>query len=336
MATITDRKELSTRRQSLLINSLSARVICVLFGALIISSNPGKAQSNASTDNVVPYGQSNDRIGQIVLGPGDQIDVSVFDTKELSGKLRVDQAGNIELPVGGLLAVAGLTPDQASRAIEQRFRDAQIMIDPHVSVSIGQYATQGITILGEVRSPGTFPLFGPHTLYDALAFAGGPTQLEGASITITHHNDPDHPVIVKVNGPNYSEIQHSTPVFPGDNVVVSQADVVYVVGDVTSPGAIPLTYGRKLSLLNILALARGTTPTAALNKAVVIRQTSEGVLVMSVDIKGAMMSKAPNPILEASDVLVVPDSRFKKFLQFALPSVTSSVVSAVSSALIVR
>jgi polysaccharide export outer membrane protein len=308
----------------------------IVLGTILVGlcGYPATAQSTTATDKVVPYGPSVTQAGQIVLGPGDQIDVQVFETKELSGPLRVDQYGKIELPVGGQLEVAGLTAKEAASAIENRLREAQIMLSPNVSVSVVQYATQGLTVLGEVKAPGVYPLLGPHTLYDALAVAGGPTQLEGGTITITRHNDPDHPVIVNVNGPNYSQIQHSTPVFPGDSVVVSQADLIYAVGDVNSPGAIPIAYGRQLSLLNVLALARGTSTTAALKKAVIIRQSTEGLLLLPIDIKAVMMSKAPNPILQASDVLVVPDSDLKKFLQFALPSLTNIFANAGVTALI--
>ena len=303
----------------------------------VLTVGPGAPSATAQQiippATVVPYGPNMTDAGQLVLGPGDLIDVTVFNTPELSGRLRIDQAGSIVLPVGGQVGVAGRTPKQAAEAIEQQLRDQQIMLQPLVSVLIALYATQALTVLGEVKVPGSYPLFGPHTLYDALAIAGGPTPLEGATITVTHHNDPDHPVVVQINTPNYSEIQHSTPVYPGDTVLVSQADVIYVVGDVAAPGALPMPNGRSLTLLNVLALSRGTTPTAAISKAVIIRQTAAGVQTIPVDIKGAMKNTAPNPILQASDVLVIPDSFIKRFLQFALPSVTSGVVSAASISL---
>ena len=299
----------------------------------ILSTPSVTAQQSNPQATVVPYGPNITAAGQLVLGPGDLIDVTVFNTPELTGRLRIDQAGMIELPVGGQVNVAGYTPKQAAGAIEKQLRDQQIMLDPLVSVLIALYATQGLTVLGEVKVPGSYPLFGPHTLYDALAIAGGPTALEGATITITHHYDPNHPVLIQINSPNYSEVQHSTPIFPGDTIVVSQADVIYVVGDVAAPGALPMSNGHNLTLLEVLALSRGTTATAAISKAVIIRQTAAGVQTIPVDIKGAMKNTAPNPTLQPSDVLVIPDSFFKKFLQFALPSVTSGVVSAASVSL---
>ena len=330
VAITTNPMKLSARRKAVSLQSVAITTLFFYLPILWIGPliQPVSAQLSNQLTTVVPYGANLTDAGQLVLGAGDMIEVTVFNTPELTGKLRIDQAGKIELPVGGQVEVAGLTPKQAAAAIEKQLRDQQVMLSPLVSVLISQYATQNLIVLGEIKSPGTYPIFGPHTLYDALAFAGGPTQLQGGTITITHHNDPGHPVVVRVNGPNYSEIQRSTPVFPGDTVVVSQADVIYVVGDVLTPGPLPMPNGRSLSLLNVLALCHGPTQTAAISRAVIIRETATGVQTIPIDIKGAMKNTAPNPILQASDVLVIPDSGFKKFLQFAFPSATNAAVNA--------
>ncbi|MCU1321245.1 MAG: polysaccharide export protein [Acidobacteriaceae bacterium] len=328
MAITTNRIGVAGKRASLPSPIRWTVSLCVAVLLAGLGTQAGLAQQSNPPAAVIPFGPNMTDAGQIVLGAGDLIDVTVFSTPELTGRLRIDQAGKIELPVGGHVEVGGLTPKQAAAAIEKQLRDQQIMLEPLVSVLIAQYATQGLTLLGEVKAPGNYPIFGPHTLYDVMAMAGGPTQLEGSTITITHHNDPAHPVVVQVSTPNYSEIQRTTPVYPGDTVVVSQSDVIYVVGDVTVPGALPMPNGRNLTLLNVLALVRGMTPTAAVSKAVIIRQTTAGVQTIPIDIKGAMKNTAPNPILLASDVLVIPDSGFKKFLQFALPSLTNAAVNA--------
>jgi polysaccharide export outer membrane protein len=328
VAITTNRIAMNQKTASLPAIGRSTLSLCV--AALVIGTTalPVAAQQSSTPATVIPFGPNVTDAGQLVLGAGDLIDVTVFNTPELTGRLRIDQSGRIELPVGGQLEVGGLTAKQAAAVIEKQLRDQQVMLNPLVSVLISQYATQGLTILGEVKGPGNYPVFGPHTLYDALAIAGGPTTLQGSSITITHHNDPAHPVVVQVNSPNYSEIQRSTPVYPGDIVLVSQADVIYVVGDAMTPGPLPMANGRNYTLLNVLSLCHGLTPTAAVSKAVIVRQTATGVQTIPVDIKGAMKNTGPNPILLASDVLVIPDSGFKKFLQFALPSLTNAAVNA--------
>jgi polysaccharide export outer membrane protein len=235
------------------------------------------------------------------------------------------------------LSVSGLTAAEASRAIENLLRSNQIMLDPHVNVLVTQFATQGVTILGEVRAPGIYPVRGTSTLYDALSMAGGPTATEGADIKIAHRGDTEHTISVHIDSPDYSPAQQITPILPGDTVVVSRAPSIFVVGDVGAPGQYPLPYGKPLSILNILALTRGVNTTAATKKAAIIRPTKDGgVATIPLDIDKIMKNQAPNVVLEASDVLVVPRSGLKAFVQFALPSLFSSATNAGVTAALYR
>jgi polysaccharide export outer membrane protein len=272
----------------------------------------------------------------LLLGPGDLIEVQVFGTAELSGRQRIDQQGILHLPIGGSVDLNGVTSAQAGTLIEKALKDAQLMLDPHVTVLVAEYATQGVTILGEVKAPGTFNLFGPHSLYDALSAAGGPTATEGATITITHRRDPQNPLVVPVNSPNFSSIQRLTAVEPGDTIVVSKASLFYVVGDVIRPGAFYLQNGEPLSVLNALALAQGLNKTAKATRASIVRPTATGAETIPLDLNKIMKNIQPDVVLQASDVLVVPRSGMKVFLETALPSATSAVTGAVSTALIVR
>ena len=74
------------------------------------------------------------------ISAGDLLDVEVFDTTELSGKLRVDERGSIALPIAGDLVVSGLTAEQAGHTIEQKLLTTNILKDPHVSVTVLEYA----------------------------------------------------------------------------------------------------------------------------------------------------------------------------------------------------
>ena len=293
-----------------------------------VPSGRGPQTSSGSADQT--------QASPLLLGPADVIEVQVFNTPELSGRLRLDGSGTIRLPLGGDVDVKGLTPAQASTSIEKTMRDAQVMLDPHVTTFVTEYATQGITILGEVRSPGTYNLFGPHSLYDALSVAGGTTPTAGATITITHKADPEHPINIPVNSPNYSQIQRMTAVQPGDTILVSKAFTVTVVGDVGHPGTFYLQDGEPMSVLNALALAAGLNHTAKVSKASIIRPTSNGAQTLPVDLNKVMSNTEPNLLLQPGDVLVVPRSGLKVFLETAIPGATGAVTSAVASALIVR
>jgi polysaccharide export outer membrane protein len=135
--------------------------------------------------------------------------------------------------------------------------------------------------------------------------------------------------VIPVKSQNYSALQNSTPVFPGDTILVAtQTDFVYIVGDASAPGQYSIPLGRDLTLLNVLALCRGWTLTASPAKASIIRKTANGPETIPVDLNKVVKNAAPNLVLQASDVLVMPHSAFKRFLQYALPSATSSGLSA--------
>lgn len=274
--------------------------------------------------------------GGLMVEPGDLLDIEVFNTPELSGKFRVSQSGSVGLPQGGVISLSGLSAIEAGTAIEQRLRSAQIMIDPHVTVFVQEYASQGVIVMGEVSRPGTYTLLGEHSLYGALAAAGGPTPNEGRTITITHQNAPDKPEIVESRGPKFSEVERATRVDPGDTVFVSKTGIYYVLGNVEHSGGFPLPTGEDITVLAAIALAQGTQRATAESKVSIIRETPNGVQTIPLDLKKISENKVPNPVLQARDILVVPRSGLKATVDATIPYATTSVIAAVTSALIVR
>jgi polysaccharide export outer membrane protein len=271
------------------------------------------------------------------IAAGDLIDVQVFNTPELSAaKIRVSQDGLIKLPGASDVQVAGLTSLQAAAAIEKDLRDSQIMLDPHVTVLITEYSTQGVSVLGEVRRPGTYLLLGPHSLYEALSAAGGVTQESGSTIEITHQNEPTKPITVPVTSPNYSQLQRMTEVKPGDVVVVSHAESIYVVGDVGHPGEYLIQNGQRLTVLNAIALAQGLNPTAKSTKASIVRKTSTGAETIPVNLNRVTKVDGENLALRPGDVLVVPRSGAKEFMNVVLPGVTGAVAGSVAAAIVLH
>ena len=271
----------------------------------------------------------------IPISSGDLLDVEIFSTPELSGKLRVDQQGNVTLPLGGDLHVQGLLTGETANAIRERLVSAHIMLAPDVTVSIVEYSTEGVTVLGEVRSPGIYTLLGPRSLYDALASAGGTTASEGNTITITHAKDASHPIVVNVTTTDYSAEQKATVVLPGDTIVVNRAPVVYIVGDVLRSGAFYIQGGTKLTILNLLSLAQGANRTAAMGHASIVRPASDGsATTIRFDLNKVMKNEEPNLAMRAGDVLVLPRSGFKSFSLTALSGLTNAVANAVAISLV--
>ena len=307
---------------------------CVCLAALLLCGVSLAAGQEQQGPEQSQFPISSPVVQNIPIGAGDLLDIEVFNTPELSARLRVDQQGQITLPLGGNVTVRGLKVAAAAKAIEDALINQQIMLQPTVMVSIMEYATKGVTVLGEVQSPGMYTLLGPHSLYDALAIAGGPTASEGPTITITHADDSEHPIVVKVTSPNYSAEVKSTTVLPGDTVVVSRAEMVYIVGDVGRSGAFFIPTGQKMTVMTLLSLAQGANRTAKVSRSAVVRELQDGsVQRINFDLSKVMASKEQDLVLHAGDVLVVPRSEVKNLVYSALPGVATGVAVAVTNAL---
>jgi polysaccharide export outer membrane protein len=265
------------------------------------------------------------------LSAGDLLDVKVLGTTDpdFSPKLRVDEQGAITLPYAGTVRVTGRTAEDAALLIEATFRDKDILKDPHVSVTVLEYATQGVTVLGEVKNPGVYPLLGTHSLLDLISAAGGVTPTAGKAVTLTHREDPSHPEIVNVDNKPGSTSAFSVDVRPGDTIVVSHAGIVYVLGDVGKPGGFLIENTDRLTVLQAVALAQGTNRTASLDHARLIRKTGTGHEEMPVPLKKILADKVADQMLADGDILFIPSSGAKN----ALRDVESILPSAAGAAI---
>jgi len=250
----------------------------------------------------------------IDIGPGDLLDIVVFDTPELSSHVRVTQDGFANLPVLGRVELSGLNADQAARRLETLFRRRNLLLEPHVTVFIVEYASQGATVSGEVRQPGVYPTLGNRRLVDMLAIAGGISPTAGKSVSIIHRDDPSHPLAVALQG-NASRLgaQDNPNILPGDTIVVAKAGVVYIVGDVGKPGGFLVDNNDRLSTAQALALAGGPNRTASLSKTRLIRKVDGGRQEYTLDVAKLLKGKQADLPLNDGDIIWVPSSNVKTF-----------------------
>lgn len=249
------------------------------------------------------------------VGAGDLLEMSVFDTPELSGKLRVSNTGDVILPLVGSLHVAGLNASETQGLIRQKLMDGGFVNDPQVTVFIVEYATQGVSVLGEVKSPGVYPAFGHHNLVDYISAAGGLTPLAGTDVSITRADHPDAVQQVRISSTAASKTGDNPEIFPGDSIFVQKTGLVYVIGDVVRPGGFPMDHDNHLTVLQALALAQGTTYSAKKSSTVLIRVTPQGRQEIPVDLKKILASKATDTALQDNDILFVPNSSAKTALK---------------------
>ena len=264
------------------------------------------------------------------LGAGDLVEMTVYNVPELTTKTRISSQGDMYCPLIGYMHVAGLTTEQAQAAIEERL--SSYVKNPHVSLFVHEYASEGANVLGEVAKPGIYPVLGQQHLFELISAAGGLTDKAGRSLTVTHRNDPDHPVTVELPRNLTDNSETNVPVFPGDTIIVRKADIVYVVGDVLRPSGVLMDSGG-LTVLQALALAGGSGRTAKLNGARLLRRGPTGTTETNVDLKKMLQAKTPDMPMEANDILIVPSSTGKiiagRSLEAALQAATLISVTAI-------
>ena len=244
------------------------------------------------------------------LGLGDLIEISVYGVPELSTKARISSSGDVYLPLISYVHVADLSPEEAQALIEKRLADGGFLKNPHVSVFIDEYASQAVTVLGEVAKPGPYPIIGERRLYDLISTAGGLTEKAGRTVTIAHRATPNQPMTVHLAEGLAQTSDSNVPVKPGDTIVVQRAGIVYVVGDVGKPSGF-LMDNDNLTVLKAIALAGGTNRTAKLNGAKIIRKTPDGMQETAIPLKSILQAKVADVPMHADDILFVPGSAGK-------------------------
>lgn len=266
------------------------------------------------------------------LTAGDLVEVSVYDVPELSTKTRISNAGDIYLPLIDYVHVAGLTTEAAQARIEQMLADGGFVKNPHVSVVADQSHSQSANILGEVAKPGAYPVIGQPSLLDMISAAGGFTERAGKSVSIIRRGQQDKPIIVPIKRNLTEAAKDNVVIRPGDLIVVRKADVIYVVGDVGRPAGFLMDSGQ-MTVLQAIALAGGTTRTAKLSGAKIIRKGPSGSFETPVHLQKVLQAKAPDPQLQAEDILFVPSSQAKiiagRTMDAAIQAATALTIIAV-------
>jgi polysaccharide biosynthesis/export protein len=294
-----------------------ARAIAIA-ALLLALTTMGMAQTAAGSEpDVAP---------PLKIGSGDLLEVTMFLNPDLSGRYRVDEKGDIVLPLAGRIHVQGTTADETAALIEKRFLDGQILqpANCHATVFIAEYATQGITINGDVKTPGVYPALGVRMLNDVIAAAGGLTVTSASKVVITHRDDPEHPVTVDYNPAALKPVIPPVQIFPGDSLLIPRAGLVYVLGDVGKAGAYVLDGRDTLTVEEAMALAGGGAHAAQLKRVQLVRTMPDGkkeeiIIPVNLIFKG----QAPDVAMKDGDILFVPTSNGKLIAEQAILSALS-------------
>lgn len=291
-----------------------------------VGSRSGGADTNAgeNADPANSAAPADQPISVPRLGPGDLVEVNVYNVPELTTKARVGNSGDIYLPLIDYVHVGDLTVEEAQGLIEKRLEDGGFVRGPHVTIFLDESVSQGVTILGEVVKPGIYPALGDRKLYDLISTAGGFTSSAGRKVSIIRQHSQSAPITVELPRNLADDLQDNVDVLPGDTITVPRAPIIYVVGDVGRPAGLLVDNGT-LTVLQALALAGGTNHTAKMSGVRIIRKGPTGMTETRLPLKKMLEAKAPDITLKADDILFVP-------LSGARVAAAESIQAAISAA----
>jgi polysaccharide export outer membrane protein len=281
-----------------------------------------------------------------VLGADDVIAVKVLDLEDTSSpSIRIDPSGHISLPLLGRVEAGGLTVEMLEAELSKRLKT--YVHEPVVAVSVVEYRSQPVSVIGAVNQAGVHQLEGRKTLIEILAKAGGLRPEAGNTIKITRQVEWGAiPLSTAVTDPtgrfsvaevSLKDIMQATnpgeniQILPNDVITVPRAPLVYIVGEVNKPGGFTLQERASISGLQALAMAEGFTNVASRHNAVIIRQ-SQGAdrIEIPVNLNDILQGKKQDVELLPDDIFFVPTNvtknAFVKVMQTALTAATSAVI----------
>jgi len=259
-----------------------------------------------------------------VLHAGDLLAIKIFGTLDFAAPVRVNVDGNIQMPLIGLVPIAGLTVAQAENLIADRLSKAGMYNNPQVSLQVTEAATQFATVAGEMH--GVIPLSGDRRLLDVLAAAGPMPPTASHVITILREGQPE-PIIVDLGTDPAKSAKADIEILPGDKILLSRVGVVYVLGAFKLQGAIPLQQNSPLTLMQATALSGGTGFEGKYNDMRLVRTVGQTRTVVKLDIKKVLDGKAPDPVLQADDIVFLPSNAWKAAIKGGGINAVTSIVS---------
>lgn len=296
----------------------------------------GAAQSEAGAESI-PSGQPSPPIsegtsplsepeGGYRLGPGDGIDVTVWEMPELSRALVIRPDGFISFPLIHEIKAAGKTPSQLEQTIQEAL--SEHLIDPEVNVVVTSVGSKSYYVFGAVANPGVYPHFRQTTLLQGIITAGGFPSVFRAGQPVPHGDlsririirthDTGREIITKnLKGLKDKEvIAEDIALQPEDIVYVPQeAKLVYVFGEVLAPGVIPITDGTRI--LEALLGAGGVRPTAKRDQILLIRPGTGVPTYACVSMKQIERGQlSSNLELQNGDIIYVPQKFIAKVAEF--------------------
>ena len=314
---------------------IAARTITALILGMLLgyhanaqsSAPPLAGMATSATASGSTLGGGSNSAQKTLIGVGDLLAINVFDAPELSQEVRVGSEGSVHLALLGDVHADGLQANQLAKVLETEMHDRNLMRKAQVTVSIKEFTTQGVTVEGEVKKPGLYPIYSARSLVDVIAQADGVTSAADIHITIRRQGTN---VIKSVtfDQDNGAQVADSdVRVYPGDTVIVPRAGFAYVLGDVQRPGGYIMHDNGSMTILQAVSEAQGTTHNASLKHVILLHKENGVLKTVPIELKAMQRGHLPDQALTAGDIVFVPSSGLKTFA-----SGTEGIAASISGA----
>lgn len=240
--------------------------------------------------------------GEVVLGPGDVLKVSVYGSPDLATETKVSESGHITFPLLGEIFVSGLTPSAAEKKIADLLESGGFLRMPQINILASSLQSQLVSVLGNVRNQGRYPVEGRRSLTDILAMAGG-VNPEGGDVVTLIRADGSQSVKEEIDllaMIRSSDMNRNVNIRSDDLIYVERAPRFYIYGEVQRAGVFRLE--RNMTVVQALSVGGGLTQ----------RGTERGLRIQRRDAEGNLriLKVKPGDLVQPDDVLYIQESLF--------------------------
>jgi len=284
----------------------SCALVTLLAASLAAAQNAPTAGAQAPAQPASTQAAAN-RPSDYVVGPQDVLKVSVYDEPTMSGTFRVDTDGSFQYPMLGRVAASGMRVRDIEQMLKTKLEDGFIR-RAQVTVDVDQFRSRSVFIVGEVRSPGKYPMTGQMSLIEALAAAGSTTPTASSEVLILRPRNPttaqpltpdqvDQTNVTRINlgDLQLGRLSDNVSLMEGDTIFVPKAEKFFITGQVRNPGA--YTFERGLTVLQAISLAGGLTDKGSNRRIKVIRNVKGKKSQQNIDLADS---------IQPGDTLLVP------------------------------
>ncbi|WP_374511668.1 polysaccharide export protein EpsE [Niveibacterium sp.] len=244
-----------------------------------------------------------DRSAEYLLGPGDVIRISVFQSPDLLLETRVSENGSITYPLIGNVKVGGLALSIAEAKLAKLLKDGGFVVQPQVSILLLQIRGNQVAVLGQVNRPGRYPLETANTrLSDMLSLAGG-IAASGSDVVIFSGVRDGKQIRREIDIASMflrGDAQDDLALKGGDILYVHRAPVFYIYGEVQRPGVFRVE--RDMTVMQALASGGGLTQKGTQRGLRIHRRGPDG--------KAQIIEPALDELVQPNDVVYVKESIF--------------------------